>query len=129
LRAYQDALPAIQAAGADLLGIGPQPFDSCCAVAERDLLAFSILSDAGNAVAEQFGVVHEIPPVIQALYLRLGHDLPRLNKTDDWRVPLPATFIIGRDGRVIKSHIASTNHARLEPSEVVRALEDARVHA
>ncbi len=129
LRAYQDALPDIQAAGAELLGIGPQPFDSCCTFAERDLLAFPILSDAGNAVAEQFGVVHEIPPTLRKLYVRLGHDLPRLNKTDDWRVPLPATFIIGPDGRVVKSHVATNAHSRLEPAEVVRALEDARVHA
>ncbi len=129
LRAYQEALPDIQAAGADLLAIGPQPFDSCSAVAERDLLAFSVLSDAGNAVAEQFGVVYEIAPDLQKLYVRLGHDLPRVNQSDDWRVPLPATFIIGTDGRVIKAHVAETTHRRLEPSDLVGVLERLRTHA
>ena len=129
LRAYQDELPAIEAAGADLLAIMPQPFHTCSAVAERDLLAFSVLSDAGNAVSDQYGVVYEVAPEVRKVYDRLGHDLPRLNKTGDWRVPLPATFIIDRDGRVLRIHVAPTAHQRLEPSQVVRMLQDLRVDA
>ncbi len=129
LRAYQDALPAIQAAGGDLLAITPQPAGTCSIVAERDLLAFPMLSDRGNAVAEQYGVAYEPPPAVRHLYIRLGHDLPRLNDTGNWRVPLPATFIVGQDGRVVRAHVEPVAHRRLEPAEVIRTLETLRVHA
>ena len=129
LRAYQDALPAIHAAGGDLLGITPQPADTCSAVAERDLLAFPMLSDTGNGVADAYGVAYELAPALQKVYRRLGHDLPRLNRTGDWRVPLPATFIIGTDGRIVRAHVEPVAHRRLEPSEVVTTLDGLRVHA
>ncbi len=128
LRAYQAALPDIHAAGADLLAITPQPADTCSAVAERDLLAFPMLSDFGNQVADQYGVAYELAPVLQKVYRRLGHDLPRLNKTDDWRVPLPATFIIGPDGHVLTASVEPVAHRRLDPAEVVRVLQERLVH-
>ena len=128
LRAYQDALPAMQAAGADLLAITPQPVDTCV-VAERDLLAFPVLSDRGNEVAERYGVAYELAPALRGLYSRLGHDLPRINRTGNWQVPLPATFIVRGDGIVVRASVEPVAHRRLEPSEVVRTLESLRVHA
>ena len=128
LRAYQAALPDIHAAGGDLIAITPQPAESCSAMAERDLLAFPVLSDAGNAVADAYGVAYELAPSLQKVYRRLGHDLPRLNKTGDWRVPLPATFIIGTDGRVLGAHVEPVAHRRLEPGAALRTLQDQVVH-
>ena len=122
LRAYQKALPAIEAAGAELLAITPQPADSCSAVAERDLLAFPVLSDQGNRIADDYGVAYDLAPALRGLYARLGHDLPRLNRTGDWRVPLPATFIVGVDGDVVRAHVEPVAHRRLEPVDVVRSL-------
>ncbi len=124
LRAYQAALPGIHAAGGDLLAITPQPADSCSAMAERDLLAFPVLSDAGNAVADSYGVAYELAPALQKIYRRLGHDLPRLNRTGDWRVPLPATFILGAGGRVLSAHVEPVAHRRLEPGAVIQVLQD-----
>lgn len=129
LRAYQAALPAMQAAGADLLAITPQPAGTCSAVAERDLLAFPVLSDQGNAVAGLYGVAYELAPALRALYSRLGHDLPRLNGTGDWRVPLPATFIVNTDRTIARADVQPVAHRRLEPAEVLRTLESLRVNA
>ena len=56
------------------------------------------------------------------MHLRLGHDLPRLNGTGDWRIPLPATFVIGADGTVKLSHVTSMIHRRLDPADALAAL-------
>ncbi len=122
LRAYQAALRAIEATGGYLLPITPQRAGTCISVVERELLKFPVLSDLGNHVAEQYGIAYELAPALRALYARLGHDLPRLIRTGDWRVPLPATFIVGRDGRVAQAHVEPL-HRRLEPAEVVQKLE------
>ena len=129
LRAYQAALPKMHAAGADLLAITPVPGNRCMAVAERDLLAFPVLSDQGNAVADEYGVAYELAPALRTLYARLGHDLPNINRTGDWRVPLPATFIIGADGRIVHADVQPVAHRRMEPAEVIRVLESLPVHA
>ncbi len=129
LRAYQAALPAIHDAGADLLAVTPQRADTSCHMVERDLLAFPTLSDQDNLVAETYGIAYEPELGVRSLYQRLGHDLPRVNGTDNWRIPLPATFIIAPDGRVVLSHLDTEIHHRLEPAKAVRALQALSVPA
>lgn len=122
LRAWQDALPALHDAGGDLLAVSPEPARACGDTAERDLLAYPLLSDRGNRVAGAYGLAYEHPEVIRPLYVRLGHDLPRVNGTGDWRVPLPATFVVERDGRIALAHTGTTPWDRLEPAEAVEAV-------
>jgi peroxiredoxin len=129
VRAYQACLPAIHDAGGDLLAITPQRADSCSVMAERDLLAFPTLSDQDNRVAEAYGIAYDLDPGLRSFYLRLGHDLPRVNGTGNWRVPLPATFIIGQDGRVVLADVAPQIYCRLEPAAAVNALQALSVQA
>lgn len=129
LRAYQAALPSIHEAGADLLAITPQPAGPCSQMAERDLLAFPTLSDQDNQVARRYGIAFEIEPSMRPMHLRLGHDLPRINQTQDWTVPLPATFIAGRDRRLALAHVEAGAHQRLEPAAAIAALTDLAAQA
>ncbi len=122
LRAYQECLPAVHEAGGDLLAITPQPAATCSYMAERDLLAFQTLSDHDNQIARRYGIDYELDPALRPMYLRLGHNLPRLNATGNWTVPLPATFIIGQDGLIARAHVEAGAHQRLEPSEAVAVL-------
>lgn len=126
LRAYQAALPAIHEAGGDLLAITPQPASTCSLMAERDLLAFETLSDHGNQVAAEYDIAFDVDPSLRPMHLRLGHDLPRLNGTGNWTVPLPATFVIGQDGRIVLTHVEAGNYQRLEPADAVAAIMKAR---
>ena len=123
LRAYQAALPAIHEAGGSLFALTPQPPDRCTTMAERDLLAFSTLSDAGNKVAERYGIVYEMPTLVRPLYLRLGHDLPEINRTGDWRLPLPATFLVGTDRRIALADVQTSFQERLDPAVLVAKLQ------
>ena len=124
LRAWQEALPALHDAGGDLLAISPQPASACSRTAERDLLAFPILSDQGNAVAERYGVAHEQPEGLRPFYQRLGHDLPRINGAGDWRIPLAATFVIVPAGRIGLAHVELVPWRALEPEAAIRAIRN-----
>lgn len=122
LRAWQQALPRLHDAGGDLLVISPQRIDVCGMVAERDLLAYSVLSDPGGAVSDRYGLTVDLPEVVRPLYLRLGHDLPHINGTGTWRLSLSSTFVIARDGRVAMTHADPTLRHRLEPDVAIQAV-------
>lgn len=124
LRAYEDALPAIRAAGGDLLALSPQPLHACCATAEQEMLSYPLLHDKDNGVADKYGVTYELDERIRPFYLRLGHDLPRLNGTGNWRVPLPASFIIERDGTIALAHVQPYLERRLEPEQALVTLRE-----
>ncbi len=129
LRAYQAALPAIHDAGGSLFAVTPQPPDRCSTMAERDLLAFPTLSDHRNEVAGRYGIVYDLPKVLRPLYLRLGHDLPVVNKTGDWQLPLPATYLVDTGGRIVVADAPPTIYHRLEPATLVAAVQGLRVDA
>lgn len=122
LRAWQQALPRLHDAGGDLLVISPQRIDVCGMVAERDLLAYSVLSDPGGTVSDRYGLTVDLPEVVRPLYLRLGHDLPHINGTGTWRLPLSSTFVIATDGRVATAHADPTLRHRLEPDIAMEAV-------
>jgi peroxiredoxin len=123
LRAWQYALPRLEDAGGSLLAIFPQEAEACGRTAERDLLAYPVLSDPGGKVADSYGVTVDLPEMVRPLFLRLGHDLPRINGSGTWRSPLPSTFVVAPDGRVMLAHVDLALPNRLEPETVIQAVQ------
>jgi peroxiredoxin len=57
LRGFQRALPELQHFAAQIVAISPQLPDHSLSTQEKDELTFAVLSDVGNKVASQFGLV------------------------------------------------------------------------
>ena len=53
----------------------------------------------------------------------MGNVLPDKNSGQDWRLPIPATFVVGQDGRLAFVDIDADYRNRAEPADVLRALE------
>jgi peroxiredoxin len=49
--------------------------------------------------------------------------LPKFNGDEAWKLPIPATFVIARDGRIVLSHVDVDYRTRLDPEEVIAALQ------
>ena len=54
-----------------------KPNDSMSTVEKNDL-SFEVLSDVGNKVAREFGIVFPIPEELAHVYSSYGIELPRL---------------------------------------------------
>lgn len=124
LRALQRRLPQIEALGASLLALSPQKAEYSAEVSERHHLRYDILEDARCKVAHQYGLVLDSGPDVQAFDERFGVDLTRQNADGDRSLPLPATFIVGLDHRIIAAHVTPDWTRRMEPDEVVRILRE-----
>jgi peroxiredoxin len=64
-------------------------------------LAFDILFDAGNKVAEAYGIAMQLPEDLIKVYASFGIDLPGFNGDDSWRLPVPARIVLAKGGAVI----------------------------
>ena len=123
LRAYQRDLPTIQARGGSLLAVSPMVPDESLTMSEKNDLAYPVLSDHGNKVSAAFGLVFEVDARIQAMYVeRLGNDLPKLNGDDSFTLPLPATYVIGKEGTVTYAHVEADYRLRADPADVFKVL-------
>ncbi len=114
--------PQIEQAGASLVAISPQTVQQSFFMADQHKLRFPLLSDAGNQVARQFGLVYRLPDDQQAIYRRSFVNLPFANGENSWELPIPATFIIDRDGTILYASSDEDYTRRPEPQEILRQL-------
>ncbi len=84
--------------------------------------AISLLSDAGNHVTRQFGLVYRVPDEQEAIYRRSFTNLPLINGDESWELPIPATYIIERDATVLYASANEDYTERPEPAEIVERL-------
>ena len=108
------------------MAVSPQRVSFNADLARQRHLTFEILSDAGNRVAEQFGVKFALPGYLKDLYLTFPNDLAKVNGDDSWTLPMPARFVIDT-GSVIRYAAVDPDYTRRpEPAETVAALRALR---
>jgi peroxiredoxin len=123
MEAMNRVLPEIEQAEASLVAISPQTVKQSFFMADQHKLRFPLLSDAGNAVARQFGLVYRVPEEQQAIYRRAFINLPVANGDDSWELPIPAVYVIDRDGTVRFATANEDYTERPEPAEVLESLK------
>ncbi|MGJ4996763.1 peroxiredoxin-like family protein [Bradyrhizobium sp. HKCCYLR20261] len=122
LRAYQARLAEITARGARLVAVSPETPDNTLTTAEKNALAFDVLSDTEGRLADALGIRYELSAPIKALYQKFGHDLPVHNGDGRWSLPMPATYVIAKGGRILRAHVSPDYRTRLEPDAALAAL-------
>ncbi|MEM8641701.1 MAG: peroxiredoxin-like family protein [Cyanobacteria bacterium P01_G01_bin.54] len=123
LKALQAKLPEIKALGATLVTISPETPDASLSTQEKNALEFEVLSDLGNRVARSFGLVFTLPESLRPLYNQFGIDIPAHNGDDTFELPIPATYVIKTDGTIALAFAEADYTQRLEPAEIVAALQ------
>lgn len=124
LKAYQDVLPRIHGAGANLVAISPEKPDDTITTAEKNSLTFPVLSDTGQKVGKAFGVVYTFTDEVRTVYEGFKLDIPAKNGTpDDWSLPLSATYLIDRDGTILFADTGVDYRERSDPFDVLQVLE------
>jgi peroxiredoxin len=114
-------LPAIEA-GATLAAISPQTVQQSFFMRDQHKLRFPLLSDAGNTVARQFGLTYRVPADQKAIYQRAFVNLPFVNGDNSWELPVPATYVLDRDGTVVYASANEDYAERPEPHDIVQFL-------
>ena len=114
----------IAAHGAQLVSILPDRQQFVRRLSPEILNYFIVLSDMDNAYALSLGLVMWLGARITELMRGHGHRLEEYQGNDGWFVPLPATFVVGADGRVLARRIDPEFRQRMEIDEILAALAD-----
>ena len=122
LAALNEAAPAIEAAGGALFAIIPEPEIMARKLRAADALNFPVLSDMDLAFAASLDLVVYMGEELRELYLSDGIDVGAYQLTDGWFLPIPATFVIETDGRVLARHVEPDFRRRMEVTDILQAL-------
>ncbi|HLO89223.1 MAG TPA: peroxiredoxin-like family protein [Nostocaceae cyanobacterium] len=122
LKEYEQIFPAIKTLGANLIAISPQTLRYTLLAAQENNLTYDILSDQNNHVARQFGLVFKVPEYLKSFLAELGYPLPRYYGSDFIELPIPATFVVNKDGKIMYDFIDPDHTKRLDPVEIINIL-------
>ena len=125
LQALEAAKPAFDKLGASLVAISPQSQPNSRKSVRQNNLTFPILSDSKGEVGAAFGLRFNLPDYLIELYKGLKNELPAFNDDPSWTLPMPARYVIGRDGTILYADVNPDYTHRPEPEEMIPALRRA----
>ena len=108
----------IRSLGADLVAISPELPDNTLTMAEKHAIPIDILSDATSEVLKKYRLWFAVPAEVKALYLE------KYNGAGRWELPVPATYVLDKDGIVRAGQADPDYTIRMEPAEVVAAVRE-----
>jgi peroxiredoxin len=97
----------MQALGASLIAITPESPDKSLSTIEKNTLQFEVLTDAD---------------VLRPIYKQIGADLPAYNGDESWELPIPATYVIAKDGAIQLAFVDADYTRRLETEAILDCL-------
>lgn len=116
------AQPRIAALGGHLVMVSPQGPTATLLQRTRDLVGLTVLHDPLNGVGLGYGLVFRMPDALRRSCLATGVDLARVYGSDAWLLPIPATYVVARDGIIVLAHVDSDFSRRLDPGSILACL-------
>lgn len=126
LTALKQALDEFGRHGARVISIMPETTDTIArASAEKDY-AFTVLADENNGYALSCDLAIWLGEPVRELYVANGLQLERYQGSGAWFVPIPATFVVGPDGRIAARYVDPDFRKRMEIDDILAALRAIR---
>ncbi len=119
LNAYVQVLPAITALGANLIGISPQRSRPGQTPPPEGI---TLLWDKRNQIARQLGLVIQVPKYLDQALQEIGHNIREVNEDESVELPIPATYVVEPDGKIIYDFVDVDFTRRADPVEIVTVL-------
>ncbi|MGB8769468.1 MAG: redoxin domain-containing protein [Candidatus Korobacteraceae bacterium] len=122
LEALQQVEGDVRQLGARIAVISPE-LEKYTRLMHRKLnLTFDILTDLHLKTAEQFRLVFVLPDYLRDLYKSFGSTLDKFNDEPQYRLPMPARYIIDSSGTIRAADVNADYTIRPDPSETVKKL-------
>ncbi len=119
---FSDSLQMLKAKGATVLAITPETADNVKKTIEKTKSSFPVLEDAGMAIMKQYKVNFAVDENTITKYKGYGIDFDKANGANGANLPVPATYIIGKDG-IVKYVFFNTDYRkRVSVQEILNNL-------
>ena len=106
-----------------MVAISVENPDNSLALAKKNELNFTVLSDPNLSVARTFGIVYQLPRETDESYKsKYDLDIAKHNEMDKPELPLSATYIINRNGEIVYAFLESDYTKRAEPQIIIETL-------
>ncbi len=125
LKSLESSLIELTTLGAHLVAVTPESAKGVKGTIEKTHASFPILSDSKNAIADLFDVsFHVTDKYDNKIEKMMGMSIAENNQQEDAILPVPATFVIGKEKKVIFSHFDPNYRNRLSVNDLTHVLKE-----
>jgi len=124
LRALQEKKSEFDSLGAGLVAITPEKPDQSLSTSEKNNLSFEVLSDDQSELAQKIGISFELPENLKPIYEKFGIDIPKHNGENNFTLPIPATFLVGTDKKILYAFKELDYTLRLDLEEIIKKISN-----
>jgi peroxiredoxin len=117
------AQPRIEALGARMVAIVPDRAQFAAEMRQDCNVNFPILSDMDNGYAMLLNLAIWVGAEMKEYMTKIGRLLPEYQGNDSWMLPIPATFVVGKDGRIKARFVDPDYRKRITIEELIGALK------
>ncbi|MEX0813590.1 MAG: peroxiredoxin-like family protein [Chitinophagales bacterium] len=123
LSKIQKQLPQIYEKGATVVAISPEKSEFLKKTMSKTGAEFTLLYDEGYKISDAFDVTFRPDTISRAIYnTLLRANLKEVHSDDSQRLPIPATYIIGTDGKVVWRHFDPDYKKRAKVKDILNNL-------
>ena len=123
MNTIQDSLKYIQEKGAKVVVISPEKPEFIEKTIEKSKAEFTVLYDEGQKISDYFDVTFNPDGKTKLMYNTvLGAKLKESHTDDSERLPIPATFVIGKDKKITWRQFDPNYKNRSTVKEIIDAL-------
>jgi len=126
LLALAEIYPEVRRLGGELVSVMPDRAAPTNRLKETFNIPFRVLTDIDNGYALTCGLVISLGDAVRDVYLGAGRNLSEFQGNDACFVPIPATFVIGRDGCIMGRFVDPDFRRRMAPTDILECLEQIR---
>ena len=123
LVALQENLADVKALGAGIVAISPEIRPYTNRLRERCGLTFPVLCDVDSAYALSLGLAIWLGDEVKPLFIKGNVDLSVSYGNSAWIAPIPATYVVDTDGRIVERFVDADFRKRMEPSDMISTLK------
>ena len=127
LEALQGIHSEVRSLGAQIVVLTPELERYTRALHKKLNLSFDILTDLHLKTAEQFRLVFTLPDYLRDLYKSFGNALDRFHDEPEFRLAMPARYVVDKQGIIRAADVNADYTIRLEPAETLRELRNLTV--
>lgn len=125
LAQIQDSLKLIEEKGAKVIAISPEKPEYLDVMAEKTNAEFTLLYDEGYNISNAYDVTFKPSATTLFTYNTfLGAKLKETHSDDSQRLPIPATYIIGTDGKIAWRQFDPDYKKRSTVAAILQALDN-----
>ena len=125
-KALAEAQEKIAAVGGQIAAIMPDQQHFTAELKSQSHAHFPILTDIDNGYAMSLNLAFWVGAEMQALMIGAGWDVSKSQGSNTWLLPIPATFVVGTDGKVKARFIDPDYRRRVAVEDLVAALKAAQ---